>query len=301
MNVNQITQSFQAEMLLQQITPPENIQADAQLHRFYIPGDNKCSKNGWYILYPNNIPCGIFGNWKEGLTHKWSAKQNEYMSVKEFTEFRQKIAEATQLRDVKRAHDQQKAAKLAEKLFHSYQPANSSFPYLVRKKIQPFCAKQFGGELVIPIVNFYCELKSLQYISANGSKRFLTDGAIKGNFILVQGNYHRNVQLLICEGFATGASLAHAYPKACVIAACNAGNLKPVAVLMRQQLPKAKIIICADDDRLTPDNPGINKGREAAIASESLFAKPNWPHDAPTHLTDFNDLVCWQSVCGVVA
>jgi putative DNA primase/helicase len=127
------------------------------------------------------------------------------------------------------------------------------------------------------------------------SKRFLTDGAIKGNFIPVQGHHAHGVKLLICEGFATGASLAHAYPKACVIAACNAGNLKPVAVTIRKQLPQAKIIICADDDRLNTNNPGINKGREAAIASGSLFVKPNWPDGAPTHLTDFNDLVCWQS------
>lgn len=294
MNFNQITQSFQAEMLSKQITPPENIQTDAQLHRFYIPGDKRRSKNGWYIFYPNNIPCGIFGSWKEGLAHKWSAKQPEYMSGREITEFRRQIAEAKQLRDVKRTEEQQQAADLAGRLFHSYQPANSNFPYLLLKKIRPFCARQFDGELVIPIVNFYGAIKSLQYISASGSKRFLTDGAIKGNFIPVQGHHAHGAKLLICEGFATGASLAHAYPNACVIAACNAGNLKPVAISIRQHLPKAEMIICADDDRLNPNNPGINKGREAAIASESLFAKPNWPEGVPTHLTDFNDLACWQ-------
>lgn len=100
-------------------------------------------------------------------------------------------------------------------------------------------------------------------------------------------------KILIVEGFATGATLAMKYTDYCVIAACNSGNLKHVAMKIRQTISNAEIVICADDDRLNPENPGISKGREAAILAGAFFSKPNWPEDAPISLKDFNDLECW--------
>ncbi|MDP3559024.1 MAG: toprim domain-containing protein [Legionellaceae bacterium] len=120
----------------------------------------------------------------------------------------------------------------------------------------------------------------------------LSNGAIKSHFIPIQIR-SSDKKILICEGFATGATLAKKYSDVSVIAACNAGNLKDVAMNIRSRLPTAEIVICADDDRLNPDNPGINKGRIAAIAAGALFAKPKWPEGSPTHLKDYNDLDCW--------
>ena len=62
---------------------------------------------------------------------------------------------------------------------------------------------------------------------------------------------------------------------------------------IRSRLLTAEIAICADDDRLNPDNPGVNKGRMTAIAASALFTKPKWPEGCPTNLKDYNDLDCW--------
>jgi len=51
-----------------------------------------------------------------------------------------------------------------------------------------------------------------------------------------------------------------------VLAAVTAGNLLPVAEITRSHWPRADLVICADNDRATPNNPGLTKAREAANA-----------------------------------
>jgi len=293
MDFNQLTQQFQAEISSKGITPPNEMRDDAKVHRFYIQGDKLGTKNGWYIFFRNNIPCGVFGNWKEGITYKWCTKSFRSMSQSEYRKYTQQILEAKKLRDEARGIEQLAAAEEASKIWDSANVAALDHPYLVNKIIEPFCARQIGGNLVLPIIDVHGKQRSLQYISPKGEKWFLTDGAIRANYIPIQHQLLIDRTVLISEGFATGATLAAAYPDLCVVAACNAGNLKPVALKLRQNLPKAKLIIAADDDRLTPGNPGLKKAREAAIAASALFAKPQWPEGTPEELSDFNDLACW--------
>jgi putative DNA primase/helicase len=99
--------------------------------------------------------------------------------------------------------------------------------------------------------------------------------------------------VIVCEGWATGCTLAESKPGAVVLSAIDAGNLEVVAVAARHRWPSAKLIIAGDDDRLTAGNPGATKARAAAIAASALFALPLWPSDAPENLTDFNDLAIW--------
>jgi putative DNA primase/helicase len=101
-------------------------------------------------------------------------------------------------------------------------------------------------------------------------------------------------RIVICEGWATGCTLAEDDPQAAVLAAIDAGNLKLVALEVRRHWPKAELVIAGDDDRKTPGNPGATKAREAAIAAEGLIALPQWPAGAPEMLTDFNDLAVWS-------
>ncbi len=294
MDCNQIIQSFQAKMRVHGITPPNQLITDGQLHRFHISGDKRGSKNGWYTLYCDNIPYGAFGNWKDGISIKWSLKKHDQMSSIEHRELQRQIAEIKLHREIERKRIQGEAAKLAECTYNSSFPANPSHPYLVRKRIRSFCARRRGNSLLLPIMDFSGKLWSLQYIAPHGGKWFLPNGAIAGHFIPIQHQPTLDRKILICEGFATGATLAESFPDDCVIAACDAGNLKPVAIDIRRNLTKAKIVICADDDRLTTGNPGLTKGSEAAIYSEALLVKPDWPEGSPSNLTDFNDLACWQ-------
>lgn len=284
---------FREAMICKNITPPLDIHADGSIHRFQIDKDKPGAKNGWYVLCINTLIYGAFGSWKAGTSYSWCEKNTPNISSKELAQQKIKIQEAKWKYDAERKMVQDNAAKLAASKYYIYPPADPKHPYLVRKQIKPFYAHQNLDNLVLPIIDFKGKLKSLQFISSDGSKRFLSNGAIKGNFIPVQGYCANNVKNLICEGFSTGASLAEAYPTSSVIAACNAGNLKSVAIAMRHYLPNAEIIICADDDQLNPINPGIRKGYEAAIAAKALFTKPEWPTNSPQSLTDFNDLALW--------
>lgn len=293
MDFNQIITQFQAEILVNGITPPHDIIADGELHRFYIEGDKGRSKNGWYVLHFDGVPCGIYGSWKNGGHLKWSAKKQVHMTVFERRHQIDRIKEACRLRNTMKVLEQQQAALRAEHLWKGYPKANPNHPYMIKKRILPFYARQHGKEIVLPVIDFDGKIWSLQYINELGKKRFLSNGAIKGHFIPVQHQPDHQRKILICEGFATGATLAEKNPKYCVIAACNAGNLKSVATIIRYCLPHVKLIICADDDQLNPSNPGLTKGREAAIASGALFSKPIWTDCAPTSLKDFNDLSCW--------
>lgn len=292
MDYNQIMQLFQAEMSVNGIAPPKDIVADSKLHRFHVEGDKTGSKNGWYVLYLDGISCGVFGSWKKGSYFKWSSKIKSLMTATERNQQREKIKEACRIRDEMKTKEQNQASSRAEDLWYSSRPVNPDHPYILKKRISVFCARQSGKEIVLPIVDIDEKIWSLQYISETGDKCFLSNGAIKAHFIPIQIRSD-DKRILICEGFATGATLAKKYPDASVIAACNAGNLKSVAMNIRSRLPTAEIAICADDDRLNPDNPGVNKGRMAAIAASALFTKPNWPEGCPTNLKDYNDLDCW--------
>ncbi len=101
--------------------------------------------------------------------------------------------------------------------------------------------------------------------------------------------------LLICEGWATGASL-HMATGHTVIAAMDAGNLLPVAEALRARFPEADLVLVADNDT-KPDrdtNPGVEAARKAALAVDARLAVPETPGDA-------NDLFCAEGPAAVAA
>ncbi|MBW4057080.1 MAG: DUF3987 domain-containing protein, partial [Proteobacteria bacterium] len=108
-----------------------------------------------------------------------------------------------------------------------------------------------------------------------------------------QGNYFpigkpKENTLLICEGYATGASLHEATGHA-VAVAFDAGNLKLVAEALRIKYPALRLIICADNDQWGEANTGVIKGTEAARAVDGWLTIANI-RDTTDKPTDFNDL-----------
>lgn len=279
-------------MLATGITPPENIIPNAELQRFHVKGDKPSSKNGWYVLSCSGLPHGAFGNWKTGLSRSWRYSLHDFRSAHTFINVRKELIGSIEQYKRQKETDQNIAAKVAVQKWAQSRPAHSYHPYLRQKRILPFNARQTGKWLVLPIIDMQGNIWSLQFIDGAGFKQFLSNGRIKGNFIALQKIDFKK-PFLICEGFSTAATLAQINPKFQVIAACNAGNLKAVALNIRKHFPDSKIIICADDDRCKPVNIGMQKANEAAIESGAFIAKPNWPANAPSDLTDFNDLAVW--------
>jgi putative DNA primase/helicase len=285
-------ETFRTYMATNGIVYDGEIIADSKLHRFHVEDDKPNSKNGWFILHNSFIPGGAFGSWKIGISYTWCIKPKNQMSPKEWGEHRFQIENARYQHDKAQLEQRQLAAKRAQYIWSNATPADPHHLYLKRKLISRFIARQKQSSLILPIIDFDYQIWSLQFIYSDGSKKLLSGGAKKGNFIPIN-NISNPSQLLICEGFATGATLAEEYPSSSVIAAIDAGNLESVAIAARNHWRTLKIIICADDDRNTTNNPGITKGRRAAVASGALFATPKWPKGSPLSLSDFNDLACW--------
>lgn len=253
------------------------------------------SKNGWMFAYLNRgLPFVVTaGDWATGAKMKWVSGNTETMPPAEKRALKRRIAEAQKAREQEQLKQwEHKAAKAALR-WHSCSPANADHPYLLRKGIKPHSARQHGRELVLLLTDFTGKPWSLQVIDEAGEKRLMAGGRKAGHFITVDGPSYP-ARVLICEGYATGCTLAEIEPAALVLAAVDAGNLHAVATGARNRWPDADLVICGDDDRKTPGNPGAAAARSAALAAGARFALPEWPPTAPLHLSDFNDLAGWH-------
>jgi len=267
---------------------------DGELHRFRVEGDKSGSKNGYYTLHLDGVPSGAFGSWKAGINQTWCAINRNEMTPAQREDNRRRMEAAREASRVLVANKHRDAAAKAVRLWNEAKPAQADHPYLVRKGIKPGISRQKDDALVLPIHSFTGELKSLQFIGEEGLKRLLSGGAKAGNFILVQAP-DKPARTMITEGWATAQTLAEIEPQARVLAAIDAGNLQAVAVGERKQWPDADIVVACDNDRATPGNPGLTKGRAAAIAAGAKMLIPQFPDDAPLELSDFNDLVQWRA------
>lgn len=192
-------------------------------------------------------------------------------------------------------HDKQTAAaRQAALLWQHGKPVDRLHTYLQTKQVEPFGLRQIShGRLAVPLV-MGGRLVNLQIIDGQGNKRFLAGGRVQGCYCPL-GKVQDGARLYICEGWATGATLHH-HTGAPVVCALNAGNLKPVALAMRERFGRrVELVIAGDDDRLTLGNPGRAAANRAAAAAEALVVFPDWPYDGPAELSDFNDLHLWQS------
>ena len=262
--------------------------ADGTLRRFHVPGDKAGTQNGWYVLYPDGIASGCFGSWKAGTSHTWSSRAPA--NPLEAEQVRQRIEQARRQREAEQHQRQQAAAEYAARLWRDARRADPGHPYLAAKGCRPHTLRQRGDVLLVPLYHGG-ELVNLQRIGADGQKRFLSGGRVKGCYSPI-GTLEPGQPLYVCEGFATGATL-HAetgHPVAC---AMNAGNLLEAGRHLQRRHPEAVLIVAGDDDRQTEGNPGRTAANAAAVAVGGQVVFPEWPDDAPPNLSDYNDLRQW--------
>lgn len=268
------------------INLPTTIIADGALHRCHLDGHKSGTQNGAYILHMDGHPAGWAFDHKTGQSFNWGAggKRSRLSN-----EDKAAIEEERHQRDAEQLQKHRRAHGTAKFILNKSKPINDSrqFPYLVKKNIQPHDTYinryQDRLSLVIPVRNDSGILTSLQFIDSDGGKRFLPGGEIKGCFfeIGISGQLPESCRILICEGFATGASLNEWY-KQPVIVAFNAGNLEPVAQRIRARYPNHEIIICGDHDE---SGVGQKKARAAALACGGKYLLP------PIEGYDFNDII----------
>lgn len=266
------------------LTPPEMILVDGEIHRFSSDGSHS-DDAGWYVLYPDDLVAGAFGCWREGISQSWSCKAVRNMTGAERHAQHQRMKKIQALRDADREKRQHSASLTAMQRWQAAAPA-LSHPYLESKSIQAFGAKIEGDKLVIPLWDADGTLHSLQTIASDGEKRFQPGGRVSGCYFALG---KPDDVLIVCEGFATAASL-HECTGHSIAVAFNAGNLLPVATALRSKYPAIKIIVAADDDYKTEGNPGLTRARAAAQAAAAYLAVPDFGATRPDKATDFNDL-----------
>ncbi len=94
-------------------------------------------------------------------------------------------------------------------------------------------------------------IQSLQFITTSGQKWYLPGGEKAGHFHMIGEKPKANGQILIVEGYATGASCLDASATKTVICALDVGNLLEVAPVLRDTYPDTSIIFGADNDQWT--------------------------------------------------
>lgn len=129
----------------------------------------------------------------------------------------------------------------------------------------------FGaGDLVVPLHDDTGTLVNLQLINADGLKRTLKGGAVKGTCHIIEGQKQAGKRLWISEGYATALTV-HLLTGETVMVALSSVNLLSLASLARSQHPACQIVLAADRD-LSGD--GQTKAAAAARVCEGIVALP---------------------------
>lgn len=159
-------------------------------------------------------------------------------------------------------------------------------PYLQRKGLEGFIFSILpDGGLLLPLRDESGEVVAAQTISPSGEKRLIAGSAKKGSFYTINA-VETPPYILIAEGLATALSVHLMRPDALAVAAIDAGNLLPVAQVLRVSHPDAQIIIAADNDLAEgAKNVGIEHAEKAAVAVAGWVSAP--PTDKKADWDDY--------------
>jgi len=287
---------------------PEQPLIFGKLTRCKTSQDKGKEKNGWYVVHEHRteknetLIFGSFGDWRSGETQKIKVKAGR-MSPEEREVMRARQEDAKRKAAEVAANAARRAANRAAGLFNRM-PEKGKSAYLDRKQIVGFKVRYAPrtGAFLVPMCNVRDQIVGLQVIfpskqEATGrDKAYWPYGMSKeGAFHLIGPHPEPGEPVLVCEGYATGASL-HMATSLTVAIAFDAGNLLPVSKAMRERFPGCPLIICRDDDWKTkrPNgdlwNPGEEKANNAALIVGGQVVAPVFSGEREIKWTDFNDL-----------
>ncbi|RYJ18295.1 DNA primase [Rahnella variigena] len=148
--------------------------------------------------------------------------------------------------------------------------------YLKRKGLNGFSYPILAaGQILLALADSSGQISAAQVIQPTGVKRLLRGSVKKGAFYVVPCEQETPQTVILAEGLATALSASQMRPDALCVVAVDAGNLLPVAEIMRSKYPQAKIILAADND-ISPDktNTGKLAADKAAAAVSGWVALP---------------------------
>lgn len=259
---------------------PSEILADGKLRR--CPTTGKPHKqNGAYIAHLDSPATLWWCNWESGEQGTFTEAEERPLSPAEREVLQRRQNAIRRQREAECAQRREAAAQQARSILNTASPCSPEHVYLRRKGIPALgnVRQDRNGMLLIPVRDHSGNVQSLQYIAQDGTKRFLVGGKVQGGHFIIPGKPEK--PLVLCEGYATGASI-HLACEWTVYVAFSANNLPVVANIVRRMFPDASIMVCGDNDET-----GRSKGQEAAQAAQARLVLPTFTTGAGK---DFNDL-----------
>jgi phage/plasmid primase-like uncharacterized protein/prophage antirepressor-like protein len=239
------------------------------------------NKRYWAVQFTGGY---ALGDWTSGL------KDFAFEEGFDHKKCRRQIEEAQRKLTKERNSGYVEAAIIAQRLWDSASEC-VMHPYLETKKIKSHGLKVDRQTLLIPLYDENGSLTSVQKIWPDSKnpgkfiKGFLKGSRLQGNCFTI-GNIAD--QVVICEGYATGATI-HEITELPVVVAFSSNNLLKIAHRVVKNHPRTGVIVAADNDRFKPGNPGLTKAKEVAAAVKARLVVPKFASDEGEP-TDFNDL-----------
>lgn len=306
--------------------------ADDEWHPCLLEGDKRSDPHGSYSLKINSADFAFgcyFDRRDQGTKYSWHSKSDVKLSSREISERKRQLREYEARKEAERDKKHSRLASLLTKVYKKLprfdEKRAKHNTYCQRKNILPhgirFRSK--GKELIIPIYGPDGRVFSVQRIVPDGGKFLFSGGKKKGNYFPFVKKGEDLSIILICEGFATGATIRQATGLP-VAAAIDSGNLVYALHTLKGKFPESRFVICADNDAWTFNeskrpkdikardvevsdprweewreagmlwNVGIDKARQAAAkcGGASVVSPCFDGLDQSKKPTDFNDLAC---------
>lgn len=271
---------------------PEHLEVTGKIRRFGR------KKRGWYRLFEHvgrrgrAYVTGVYGYW--GLVDAQRVRPTESLDPADLQAVREQAAAQRRRDEERRAQLAARAAMRADERWRTASRTGRS-RYLQRKAIVGESIRfEPDGAILVPMVRYdrprEQALVGLQAIAGNGKKRF-GRGTAKAGAACRLGCVVVDAPILVAEGYATAGSLRLAVDyRLPVFVAFDAGNLAPIVDVLLELHPQCPILVCADDDHLTRQNPGRRYADQIRRRRGVHMIYPVWPGPRDPADTDFNDL-----------
>ena len=254
--------------------------------------DKTNERSGWYVYnqLDADFVC-LYGNWRTSLEQKFTSYNTNEMTVAQKRDLQIKVEEAQLRREEAKKTKQDEVALYVKDKFAKAGEVKEH-KYLTDKRVENHGLRLTStNNLMIPLHTIIkssdtgllvSRIRSLQYIFPDGTKKFASGGEVRGNIFLIGVEHHllpTLETLVICEGYATGASIYEATGLPCAVV--FSANFCLTATRRLRAITNSKFLLALDND---------TSGVGEKCANEVASAVSNCIVRLPSVIGDFNDL-----------
>lgn len=260
-------------------------------------------KRYWYVMKQTANKKGtytwvVFGDWKTGIKQylcqppEGGALPAKKLQLEIMKEMDGEVRQRKQQAELETRAIAQRRLELWEKL-------TAPTDYMLRKGIEDIISIDVslkcyhGHTVIVPMTDSKGVVWGFQRIQPDSSKYYLEAQRVKGTYHLIPGD-NDQPRVFVCEGYATGASirLATGCP---VMVLFSSTNMQASIQTISSRFHGKEIVIAADNDSHTTNNPGITTGKMVAKELNCPVIWPEFTNDQGK-VSDFND---YHSLYGI--